>query len=539
MIARLLARVAYHAIAPIFLALAALPSGHLLAQSPVRLEPTTMRPIAKVDERYQSYNVEMVEVTGGRFWAPYKKGSGPAILPSPTGNAAETSPPDKRPDMRNDPNIFAMRAPIDLYNARLRKLATALGPAYMRVSGSWANATYFQDSDEPPASPPKGFNGVVTRKQWKGVVDFSRAVDAKIITSFAGSEGARDSNGIWTPAEAQKILAYTKTLGGEIAAAELFNEPNQGVGTGRSTDYDAAAYGRDFRVFLPFIRRAAPNLVLLGPGSSGEESSSYRMKSSDLMKAAGPGIDAFSYHFYGARAVRCMFRGSEKQTTSDQALSEDWLSRTDQAESYYRELRDRFEPDKPMWLTETGGASCGGNPWNAAFLDTFRYLDQLGRLAKRGVKVVAHNTLAASDYALVDQDSLLPRPNYWAAVLWRKLMDATVLDAGSSGSPNVHLYAHCLRGVRGGVALLAINTDRDSSHDLGIPFKTSRYTLTAKDLLDSKVDLNANELKLTPDGDLPAIAGTSRPPGRQSLSAASITFFAIRDAKNAACSAAR
>lgn len=539
MIGRVLPSVTYHPIASIFLALATLPSGYLLAQSPVRLEPTTMRPIAKVDERYQSYNVEMVEITGGRFWAPYKKGSAPAVPPSQPGNAAETLPPDKRGDMRNDPNIFAMREPIDLYNTRLRKLAAALGPAYIRVSGSWANATYFQDSDEPPASPPKGFNGVVTRRQWKGVVDFARAVDAKIITSFAGSEGVRDSNGVWTPTEAQKVLAYTKTLGGEIAAAELFNEPNQGVGTGRSTVYDAPAYGRDFHVFLPFIRRAAPNLVLLGPGSSGEESSSYRMKSSDLMRAAGPGVDAFSYHFYGARAVRCMFRGSEKQTTSDQALSEDWLSRTDQAESYYRELRDRFEPDKPMWLTETGGASCGGNPWNAAFLDTFRYLDQLGRLAKRGVKVVAHNTLAASDYALVDQDSLIPRPNYWAAVLWRKLMDATVLDAGSSSSPNVHVYAHCLRGVRGGVALLAINTDRNSSHDLEIPFKTSRYTLTAKDLLDSKVDLNANELKLKPDGDLPAIAGAPRPPGKQSLSRVSITFFAIPEAMNAACSATR
>ena len=539
MTGRVLLRVAYHAIASIFLALAALPSGYLLAQSSVRLEPTTMRPIAKVDERYQSYNVEMVEITGGRFWAPYKKGSASATLPSSVGSAIETSPPGKRPDMRNDPNIFAMRAPIDLYNTRLRKLAAALGPAYVRVSGSWANATYFQDSDEPLASPPKGFNGVVTRKQWKGVVDFSQAVDAKIIASFAGSEGIRDSNGVWTPAEAQKVLAYTKTLGGEIAAAEMFNEPNQGVGTSGAFAYDAASYGRDFHVFLPFIRKAAPNLVVLGPGSSGEESSSYRMKSSDLMKAAGPGVDAFSYHFYGARAVRCMFRGSEKQTTSDQALSEEWLSRTDQADSYYRELRDRFEPDKPMWLTETGGASCGGNPWNAAFLDTFRYLDQLGRLAKRGVKVVAHNTLAASDYALVDQDSLTPRPNYWAAVLWRRLMDATVLEAGSSDSPKVHLYAHCLRGVRGGVALLAINTDRNSSHDLEIPFKTSRYTLTAKDLLDSKVDLNANELNPTPNGDLPTLAGAPGPAGKQRLSAASITFFAIPEAMNTACSATR
>ena len=537
MIDRLSPRVWYRAIAPIFLA--ALLSGYLLSKSPVRLEPATMRPIAKVDERYQSYNVEMVEVTGGRFWAPYKKGAATADLPSSAPNATQTSSPDKLPDMRNDPNIFAMRAPIDLYNTRLRKLAAALGPAYVRVSGSWANATYFQDSDDPPASPPKGFNGVVTRKQWKGVVDFSRAVDAKIITSFAGSEGVRDSTGVWTPTEAQKVLAYTKTLGGEIAAAEMFNEPNQGVGTDRSTNYDAAVYGRDFHAFLPFIRKAAPNLVVLGPGSSGEESSSYRMKSSDLMQAAGPGVDAFSYHFYGARAVRCMFRGSEKQATSDQALSEEWLSRTDQAESYYRELRDRFEPGKPMWLTETGGASCGGNPWNAAFLDTFRYLDQLGRLAKRGVKVVAHNTLAASDYALIDQDSLTPRPNYWASVLWRKLMDATVLDAGSSDSPNVHLYAHCLRGVSGGVALLAINTDRNSPHDLEIPFKTSRYTLTAKDLLDNKVDLNASELTLKPNGDLPTIAGAPGPPGKQSLSAASITFFAIPEARNAACNATR
>ena len=31
-----------------------------------------MQRIATVDERFQSYNVEMVEVTGGRFWKRYK-----------------------------------------------------------------------------------------------------------------------------------------------------------------------------------------------------------------------------------------------------------------------------------------------------------------------------------------------------------------------------------------------------------------------------------------------------------------------------------
>ena len=71
--------------------------------------------------------------------------------------------------------------------------------------------------------------------------------------------------------------------------------------------------------------------------------------------------------------------------------------------------------------TETADAACGGNPWAATFLDTFRYLDQLGRLAKQGVQVVAHNTLAASDYGLLDEHTFAPRPNYWGALLWRRL----------------------------------------------------------------------------------------------------------------------
>lgn len=87
---------------------------------------------------------------------------------------------------------------------------------------------------------------------------------------------------------------------------------------------------------------------------------------------------------------------------------------------------------KPLWLTETAAAACGGNPWDATFLDMFRYLDQLGRLAKGGVQVVLHNTLAASDYGLLDETTFAPRPDYWGALLWHRLMGRTVLDPGAS-----------------------------------------------------------------------------------------------------------
>ena len=33
--------------------------------------PSAMPRIGTIDQRYQAYNIEMVEVTGGKFWKPY------------------------------------------------------------------------------------------------------------------------------------------------------------------------------------------------------------------------------------------------------------------------------------------------------------------------------------------------------------------------------------------------------------------------------------------------------------------------------------
>lgn len=497
---------------------------------PVAVTPAKMPRIGTVDERFQSFNVEMVEVTGGRFWAPYKQ----------SGGAPEAEPAGKLATPGIDPAAFRMRLPIDLSNPRLRKLASALGPAYIRVSGTWANSTYFQDSDAAaPAAPPAGFGGVLTRAQWRGVVDFSRAANAKIVTSFTVSDGVRDAKGVWTPDQARRWLAFTKASGGSIAAAEFFNEPSFAVLGGAPKGYDAAAYGRDFAVFLPFIRKTAPEMLILGPGSLGEaasmgEGSMSVLKTQDLLTATGRGLDVFSYHFYGATSKRCAPMGAA-QTTVAAALSDDWLSRTERDQAFYASLRDRFEPGKPLWLTETAETACGGNPWAASFIDSFRYLNQLGRLAKRGVQVVAHNTLAASDYGLIDEATLTPRPNYWAALLWRNLMGKTVLDAGTSDAPGVSLYAHCLRDHPGGVALLVINTDQDASQELTASSPSERYTLTAKDLQGNSVDLNGSELKLGARDALPKMKGTSASAGPVTLAPASITFLAFQNAGNASC----
>jgi hypothetical protein len=99
----------------------------------------------------------------------------------------------------------------------------------------------------------------------------------------------------------------------------------------------------------------------------------------------------------------------------------------------------------------------------------------------------------------------------------------------------LHLYAHCLRGKPGGVALLAINADQIAPQSVSIPKGAERYTLTAKQLQESHVDLNGIELSLGPDDALPPMRGVSAPEGPIMLAPASITFLAFPKAHNASC----
>ncbi|WP_022681791.1 hypothetical protein [Sphingobium bisphenolivorans] len=471
--------------------------------------------IATVDERFQSYNVEMVELTGGRFWAPY-------------GSSAA--------------NMYRMRPPIDLNDPKLRNLTRQLAPAYMRVSGTWANNTYVQGRGENGTVLPKGFKQVLTRKQWQDAVAFSNAVDAPIVASFGVSLGTRGPDGAWRTDQAQRLVDSTREFGGRIAAAEFFNEPNMpSAAADLPEKYTAADYGADFRTFRDWIRKAAPGTMILGTGGVTEDrppnqipvpAKGAPIRSEDML-AANPGsLDAVSYHFYGIVSQRCASMGIGSAVKED-ALTARWLDLTLRAYSFYAALRDKYEPGKPIWLTETAQASCGGSPWASTFLDSFRYLNQLGLLAQKGVRVVMHNTLAASDYALIDGDTLEPRPNYWAAVLWRRLMGTIVLGPPSPTSPDMRLYAHCLRGSSGGVALLALNTG-DAPQKLATGPDTKAWIMTGQPLDSTTIRVNGEVPRISSNGMISQLSGRVVR-GEVQIPAKSLAFLAVSGANNPAC----
>ena len=473
---------------------------------------STLSKIGEVDTRYQSYNVEMVEVTGGRFWAP---------IGGPAGER------------------YRMRAPLNLANPKLRALASHLGPAYIRVSGTWANSTYLPAEGEEISAPPPGFNQLLTRDQWRGVVAFAKAVDAKIVTSFPASQGARDADGNWNPEQAQRLVDLTRDAGGSIYGAELFNEPTMPQHGAFPAGYSESDFSRDFRIFRTWARKADPELKLTGPGGTAEgamlkhgsgQGGPGSLQSEHMMEANPNSLDIVSYHHYGTVSARC---GPMKFGTMDNALLPEFLEMTVTDFHYYDGLRDKYEPGKPLWLNETAQAACGGSPWASTFLDSFRYLNQLGVLAQKGVAVVAHNTLAASDYGLIDQDTLEPRPNYWAAVLWKRTMGSTVLASPKSPSPDVRIYAHCLAGHKGGVGLTVLNTSA-TSQSITVGMSTQSWVMTASPLDSKAVEINGNKPQISDSGKLTGLdaIATKR---ELNIPPKSIAFVAAKGADNSIC----
>lgn len=176
---------------------------------------------------------------------------------------------------------------------------------------------------------------------------------------------------------------------------------------------------------------------------------------------------------------------------------------------------------------ETAQASWGGDPWAATYIDVFRYLHQLGVEAKLGVSVNIHNTLASSEYSLINRNDFTPKPDYWGALLWARLMGTQVFDAGDH-KKGVYLFVHSLKENVKGKAVLLINTTKKPVL-VDIPADGKQYTLSADSLTSRGINLNAVRLKMTENEKLPTIKGRDIASGKIYLPQLSVTFLTFND----------
>ena len=271
-------------------------------------QPTSHRPLDDAQSRHDQRALPVLQHRDGRGDRRHDSGSRMPARPLPT------TPSANQPSGM-DPSLFEYRPPIDLSNPRLRKLAAALGPAYVRVSGTWANTTYLSKLRRPAAGHASELASKPCSPASSGRVS-SISPRLSMRSSSPPSPSARElaTEPASGPRPSAQILAYTKSVGGKIAAAEYMNEPNLRHDRWRArTGYDAAAYGRDFAVFRAFAKQSAPGMLILGPAAFGRGAAAPAPASIDEVALERKHATSrrrlesmlFSYHSYDGVSSRC------------------------------------------------------------------------------------------------------------------------------------------------------------------------------------------------------------------------------------------
>jgi heparanase 1 len=303
------------------------------------------------------------------------------------------------------------------------------------------------------------------------------------------------------------------------------------------------AYAQDLKTARAMLDAEAPAARLAGPSSAywpliGETNPVM----SDALQAGGTVPDVVTWHYYPQQSERCPV--ANRPAGLDVMLDPAALDEVDVWAGQVEGLRDTFEPGRPVWLGETGNAQCGGEPGvSDRFAGTFWWVDQLGRQARRGQPVMVRQTLSGSDYGLLDDATLTPRPDYWAAVLWKRLMGPVVLDA-SAGVSSLRAYAHCAVAgpeVPAGAVSLALVNLAPAPISVTLPGNgrgVDAWVLTADGLDAPEVRLGGVVLAAAADGSLPELSPRRMDfaAGRWlDLPATSVAFLRLPDAAAPAC----
>lgn len=484
----------------------------------------------QMDEGIVAYNIEFAEITGGTFWREYTAEQMEGKQTFVMKNTSE--------EKEREEQLMQIYPPIDLYEEKLRYYAKTLGAQWIRVSGTWATTTYYDFSGECCGQAPEGYQNVLTKEQWCGVLDFVKNMSAKLLISVSNCEGVHHAKEPWNPKEAEKIFSFSKEYGVPIAAVEFTNEPNLKEGTGTPQGYTDEDFRRDEDIFFAWVRKNYPECLCVGPSIIGPDrkpkipglhlKQDSRGLCERFLNGANEKPDIFSYHFYNGVSERLASQMPMAHARPEQATSETYLVASQEVAEKYAKMRARYCRGEDIWVTESGDACGGGNTWASTYLDVIRTLNEMGGFAKTAKGILFHNTLCASDYGFLSPRYHEPRPNYYAVLLWYRLMGTIVYDSGEAIRLGAHMYVHSRKDGKTGFAILIINNSSETT-ELDIPKSAEVYQLSGQGgyLRSFYMELNGVVLKTDSEGILPPLHGKKISAGKYVLAAGTCTFLIL------------
>lgn len=428
---------------------------------------------------------------------------------------------------------------------KVKTLAKALSPCYLRVGGTSADFLQFSLKSNPNRQYDQSEIFFTDRKHLSNFTMYANQWDA--LNHFVSKVGwdlifdlnsLLRNNGQWSTDNAELLLNYTATKGYKVAGWELGNEPNaykHEVGYTVSAKQRAEDYIKLNNLLKQYPQWS--DSVVIGPSTTQLDKKKADKYLQKFLQMGGAHIvtNPTFHHYYV----------DGRETSVEQFMDPEIL------DSLSPEIMTAYAIAKhgKVWLGETSSAYGGGAPGlSDRYVAGFMWLDKLGLSAKLGIDVVVRQDFYGGHYSLIDSKTLDPNPDFWLSYLFDTLVGQNVLNTTvEDKSGYVRLYAHCTNSKRskylpGSLTFYGMNLKVEPTTVLFSQFPRDMelhvYILqpVGEHQLKSKsVSLNGRILELNSDYSLPGLLTPVIQRSNVTFPPQSFGFVVLPQSKSSVC----
>eukprot|EP00039_Didymoeca_costata_P020852 m.342629 g.342629 ORF g.342629 m.342629 type:complete len:506 (+) comp21666_c0_seq1:253-1770(+) len=408
---------------------------------------------------------------------------------------------------------------------KLQFLARQLSPSYLRLGGNSADITVYGVGKESNCRPQNNSGAHSLKEQcffpadMERMINFTSAIKADLIFDLNeyysyGDPGSGKNGGQRTKRPGPLNTSNMIDLLRFWKAHPSLTPPRITLGNELASNLSPETSASDFwdlRKAMDGIWPEGDAPILMGVDMWWENATWLK----GFLSSKPPPLAALTWHLYSLDCVVTEERILDPTVLDRCATFADSYNTIVQSSSGYSQT--------PLWITETGVGWGGASLDKIApsYLDGFWFLDQAGLLATHNVLVQHRHALACSwgPCFISGVPTLTPRPDYWSALLWKKIVGAVVLNATvEKKAPKLRVYAHCANNnSSNNFVLIVINLDLETSYNINLQgnlgnISTQEYywlTPEASNITSSTIRLNDKVLGLgEKDGEytLPSLA---------------------------------
>ncbi|XP_065843791.1 uncharacterized protein [Oscarella lobularis] len=390
---------------------------------------------------------------------------------------------------------------LDLKNPQLVYLASQLSPGHLRVGGSEGDVAIYDVGTHSPCKP--GF--CMSMDRWHELVEFCQAAKIRLVFGLNAMYGRKNKTSHFDSTNTQALLEYTAKNKLPVYGFEFGNELQSKI--------DPSYMADDYITIRQMINELWPDSStrpwLIGPDENPNED--FLKK---LLQKAGYAMNASTYHIYPGYGL--------DPHLPQQILTSSYLNKEGSLAAKLGKDINETAPNVEGWVGETAAAwHSGRNGTTNTFLSGFWYLDALASVASQNQKAFCRQTLVGGNYELLNKNTTDPYPDYFTALLFKRLMGMKFLQVKANISDDLRVYAACSNpeaAEAGAVTTAFLNINNSTSFSFtiaglsGDQADREEFHLSSGEegtLQSSTVKLNNKILQLQ-DGKLPDMSGMSQ-----------------------------